>query len=528
MPSREEYTQVAESQMPPPSTAHEAPPSSEPPVPKTTRKGFRRALTASRFKGFDDFKPEELPKYIADDDGKMQDTAVSQAEPTQASMAQSHLPAASQSQARVTRGTKRQQQAIEISDDEDSKLFPAASAMKRRKVEQQLQDPAMEDIAEVQDSPRKPKKTSLVLPSDVRKAKQEKDIDVLQVARERRDKAEEERRLDEESLKEALEGMDLEEMKKLAKVEVMEIRPRSNVPDNAEGENGEEERWKPEWNGRKNFKKFRKRRPGEIDGESQAPLRGRKVIVTLQEVKHIDYNIDDEFFVDNERPFPEDSILDNWRKRDNARRAQRRAERKARDADSDLDDGSFRRTGRQMARNSLQQQRSNDIRGGPAKAIALHPEDDAEMQDFDPEEIAGQPRSEAIAAMTRETAASSSFRPGTASSTRSRASVSVAGGGTARRSRPSPAPSSQTLQGDGATQHQRPGSRASATSSTTATTTATRGKRGAMAPPPAEPPTKKKRKGKEAPPAKLGRGLGGDSGESGGSGDELKFRRRRR
>ncbi|EKG15537.1 hypothetical protein MPH_07277 [Macrophomina phaseolina MS6] len=499
-PTRAEHTQGDQSQMPPPSTTNEASSSLEPLVSKTARKGFRRALTESRFRGFDDFKPEDLPRiqYVLSDD----DDAQSQAEPSQASMAQSQQRGTSQSQGTLTRGRKRQheEEPMEVSDDEDERLFPAAAAMKRRKLEQQLHGPAMDD-AEVVEVP-KPKQPSLVLPSDVRKAKQEKDVNVRQVARERREKGEDERRRDEDALREALEGMDIEQMKNLAKVEVMEVRPRTNRASITEGENGDEERWKPEWNGRKNFKKFRKRRPGDKEGDSQAPLRGRRVIVTLQEVPRTESNTTEDYFlVDNNSTF--DSI-----------RSRPMASRRRRDSDSDADEGSFRRL---RAQNS-QRKRDN---AGPASSISTRAEDDAEMQDLDPEEIAGQPRNDSIASMAKDAA---DARPRTASSTRSKASLSIAAG--TRRSRPSPAPSSQTLEGDGTTQHQqRPTSRASATSS--GTTTTTRTKRSAMAPPPAEPP---KKKGKLAPPVKKWKGLRDpeDEGHSDESGDELKFRRRRR
>ncbi|GME61833.1 hypothetical protein GTA08_BOTSDO04645 [Neofusicoccum parvum] len=350
---------------------------------------------------------------------------------------------------------------------------------------------------------------------------EEKDINVIQLAKERREKEEEERRKDEESLREAMKDLDVESMKNLAKVEEMEIRPRSERTGDAEEQDGDE-RWKTEWNGRKNFKKFRKRRAGDQDGESQAPLRSRKVIVALEEVKRDEITLDDD-----DDSFLDEIAFNSGRSRLGSRHgdsqtSSHHADRTARGtsrlppserADSD-DDAVFTRTG--AGRRSASASQGS----GPAKAISLRPGADAELQDLDPAEIAGQPRSESIAA------ARDAQRPGTASSTRSKA-TSVAPG--SARSRGSPAPSSQTLAGDGATQQQqqRPGSSASA-----ASTTATRGKRGAMGPPAGgkEPPAKKG-VGRIVKPVKLGAGLGkpeseGESDE--GSGDELRFRRRRR
>ncbi|KAL1632008.1 hypothetical protein SLS56_004053 [Neofusicoccum ribis] len=475
------------------------------------------STSASRFKGFDDFDPNELPKtqYVSDDDA-MQDSGPSEL--------QSQHPEASQTRNRATRGKKRQHEdqaaAIEISDGEDQeaavdKLFPATTAMKRRKLEQQMEEAAIEDIPEARDSPRRPKKPSIVAP----KPQEEKEINVIQLAKERREKEDEERRKDEESLREAMKDLDVESMKNLAKVEEMEIRSRSERTGDTEEQDGDEH-WKTEWNGRKNFKKFRKRRAGDQDGESQAPLRSRKVIVALEEVKHDEITLEDD-----DDSFFDDIAFNSGRSRLGSRHgdsqtSSHHADRTARGtsrlppsehADSD-DDAVFTRTG--AGRRSASASQGS----GPAKAISLRPGADAELHDLDPAEIAGQPRSESIAA------ARDAQRPGTASSTRSKA-TSVAPG--SARSRGSPAPSSQTLAGDGATQQQRPGSSASA-----ASTAATRGKRGAMGPPAGgkEPPAKKG-VGRNVKPVKLGAGLGkpeseGESDE--GSGDELRFRRRRR
>ncbi|EOD51355.1 putative dna damage response protein [Neofusicoccum parvum UCRNP2] len=251
---------------------------------------------------------------------------------------------------------------------------------------------------------------------------EEKDINVIQLAKERREKEEEERRKDEESLREAMKDLDVESMKNLAKVEEMEIRPRSERTGDAEEQDGDE-RWKTEWNGRKNFKKFRKRRAGDQDGESQAPLRSRKVIVALEEVKRDEITLDDD-----DDSFLDEIAFNSGRSRLGSRHgdsqtSSHHADRTARGtsrlppserADSD-DDAVFTRTG--AGRRSASASQGS----GPAKAISLRPGADAELHDLDPAEIAGQPRSESIAA------ARDAQRPGTASSTRSKA-TSVAPG----------------------------------------------------------------------------------------------------
>lgn len=582
VPSREAQTQAAE----------ESPTSAESPVLKTTRKGFRRALTVSRFKGMDDFDPDIVPKtqHVSDDDDAMASAGASYLDTSQSSAAQSQQPGAPQARTRATRGKKRQlepAEALEISDDDygnaTDKLFPAASAMKRRKLEQQLQDAAMGDIPEAsEDSPRKSaKRSSLIVPSELRKSKPEKDMNakqIKQMARKRREREDEQQRqAEEEALREVLEGMDIDEMKKLAKVEVMEIRPRKK-PVQAEEGNDDEDRWKPEWNGRKNFKKFRKRKPGDNDGNAQAPLRSRRVIVTLEEVRPQDmgFNAQDEFMLDNTSTF--DSIRTRPRDGKSAGQSSRSTRGNSSypaDTDDDDDVSSFRRrTARHSRPGSQQQQRS-----GPASAIVIGSEDEAEMQDLDPEEIAGRPRNESIASSL---SSASNTRPGSSAgnnrSTRAATSTSnlpptYATAITSGKPRgppppaysqraPSPALSSQTLADDGpggTYSTQRRGSRASAASgasASTAATATTRGaassKRGAMGPPgpsAEQPAAKKQKKGTAAkgkgkgkkgggeqqvvPRAGLGKGLGKpedeDENEEGSddSGDELKFRRRR-
>ncbi|KAL1645257.1 hypothetical protein SLS58_003964 [Diplodia intermedia] len=587
VPSREGHTQADQSQM-------DAPPSSEPPVPKTTRKGFRRAVTESRFKGFDEFDPDTVPKthYISDDDDEIGDVASSHADPSQSSMAQSQYPGASQARTRATQGKKRQhepEETVEISDDDDAnaidKLFPATSAMKRRKLEQQLQDAAMESISEEADAApvKHPKKPSLILPSELRKSKPETKLinpkQLAQLARERREKEEEERKKDEEALQEALEGMDIEQMKNLVKVEVMEIRPRKKPVDTEDG-NSADERWKPEWNGRKNFKKFRKRRPGDKDGAgSQAPLRSRRVIVTLQEVEanapEDDYLLDNTSTFDSIRTRPRPgkaSASDSMGDQAHARKNRSQGTRSmggTTDADDDDDDDDEEASGffsRSNLRSGLNRS-TNNSNSGPASAIAIGSEDEAEMQDLDPDEIAGRPRNENIAsALLLSSAGRTSVDPPPPPPYSQRAAAAPS----------SPAPSSQTLADS--TQHHhhhpRPNSRASATSgvsaaSTTNTATAKRGAMGPPAPSAEQPPPKKqrqtgaattgrgkvkakgggggKRPGLSRAPALLGRGLGAasrwgdddddddedededeDDGDSDGSGGELKFRRKRR
>jgi len=162
-------------------------------------------------------------------------------------------------------------------------IVPAAAAMKRRKLAEQEHDgaaTARQHEQEATAAKARPKK------------RKEKEIDVIALARERREAEEEHAARDAESLREAMEGMDVEDMKRLVQTEHMEIKPRQR-PVRLEGDAASEadDRWDPAWNGRKNFKKFRRR------GESER-MRGHRVIVGLEEVKRKGLGIGEEYWLE--------------------------------------------------------------------------------------------------------------------------------------------------------------------------------------------------------------------------------------
>ena len=144
---------------------------------------------------------------------------------------------------------------------EDEDLLPGATAMKRRRAEtgRRNETPARAE----QDTPPKPKRQKL---------------DILQAAREHREEEEgaerERRQAEDASLQASLKDLNVEKLKNLAIVEEMDIplrEPRVHTE--------EDNRWDERWNGRKNFKKFRRK-----GGPSQHRHRIQTVIVPLEEV----------------------------------------------------------------------------------------------------------------------------------------------------------------------------------------------------------------------------------------------------
>ena len=178
---------------------------------------------------------------------------------------------------------KRRAPSSDAEDAEDlmDRLAPTATKMKRRKLEMEkngLSQLASFEEPEPQTQP--PKKTKGKL------------INIKEVARQQKEAEEKAAKVEEESLKDILDGMTVDQMKKLAVVEEMPV-PERRTPAR-QADDGSNPRWDERWNGRKNFKKFRRR------GDVTQARRGHGVIVTLEEVKNKDYGIGDDYWLEKE------------------------------------------------------------------------------------------------------------------------------------------------------------------------------------------------------------------------------------
>ncbi|KAH8690109.1 DNA damage response protein RcaA [Talaromyces proteolyticus] len=161
-------------------------------------------------------------------------------------------------------------------DDGMSGLLPGANAMKRRRAD--MGSRLFGDDLKAEEAP-KPKRQK---------------VDVLAAARRHREEEEaaarEQKQENGITFQAVAEGMAIEEMKNLVLVEEFEVpnRPRQSATVKVT------DRWDEGWNGRKNFKKFRKK------GEPGAPRsRIQAVIVPLDEVKRKDYGIGDHYWTNN-------------------------------------------------------------------------------------------------------------------------------------------------------------------------------------------------------------------------------------
>lgn len=191
-----------------------------------------------------------------------------------------------------TRNAKKRPPPSSDEDEEDinDRLLPAAAAMKRRRIEEEKQAQRRGV------SPEPSSGTTKMKPEPpTKKPKPRKEVNIQDVVRERREAEDEAARRDEETL--TLDGADIESMRNLAVVEEMELpdRPTPARRRDANGDGAHSDRWDERWNGRKNFKKFRR------GGEGEARRRGPSVIVPLEEVKKKSQGIGEEYWLGSEK-----------------------------------------------------------------------------------------------------------------------------------------------------------------------------------------------------------------------------------
>lgn len=262
-------------------------PQPEPEISQPPPQPRQRGLVQSRFKGFfdsddeDDMKPS-IPS-VPQEDTQMQ-TTISNPVPTPTQPPNS---------------LKRPAPAPE-EDDEDfvDELFPAATAIKRRRLEE-------DEAARLRGEP--PPSSSVnnksTTPSTTKKKPPAPELNIKKSLRERREAADRAAAHDHQTLQEDVSTTDIEAMRNLAVVEEFNIRPHghrngSTTPNNSNGDGtaSASARWDPTWNGRKNFKKFR--RQGDPDAANIR--RGTQtLIVPLEEVKKKTLGLGDDYWLES-------------------------------------------------------------------------------------------------------------------------------------------------------------------------------------------------------------------------------------
>jgi nibrin len=281
---RPEVTSNVQVPSPPPDTlpaaAQAAPPATQEPPKKRSR---LRGPVSNRIKTFDDeFDVDSIPAFVADDNEPSQDVALQSQNSVVNSQYESMQPI--KEERRQDRGTsvKRSRRSSESEEDMVNELLPAATAMKRRNLQMEGNSGAGRVLREK------------VTPLPVTKPKKrKKEIDVREAARKQREAEEEAERRERERDERGYEEIDLAKPANLVTVEEMPLRVHTDRPSRASEDGGiGSNRWDERWNGRKNFKKFR--RKGDPSGGPRRIV--QNVIVPLVEVKKHSYGIGEQYW----------------------------------------------------------------------------------------------------------------------------------------------------------------------------------------------------------------------------------------
>jgi nijmegen breakage syndrome protein 1 len=251
--------------------------------PEPPRRGRARRGARAKFTGFeDDFSvpASSAPEAMAVDEPAVESQSLFVSQNTEADVDQE----TSQPPETQTRSSRKRPASPIIEEEEDIMeiMAPTTAALKRRRLARgEPTPPPPAPIVEEKPAPATPAKPA-------KKAK--KEIDILEIARQRRED-EEKAKAEREKIQEQLESMDIHERPEIEIAE-MEVK-RSVPPSRAAARADESERWDDKWNGRKNFKKFRRR--GGVTGPVQ-----EKIIVPLEEVKKKDFGIGDDYWDDGD------------------------------------------------------------------------------------------------------------------------------------------------------------------------------------------------------------------------------------
>ena len=339
----------------------EAPESSVPtdePFKPNPRKRIHRPKTTSRFTGFDDYEPPAKIRKTEDTqiDGVQQSIPESARSRTQAQGIQYATAPTTQTQTQTQTQTRtRTQRALSPTQKMEKEemmdaQFPAAAEIKRRRAATRAPSEPVEPETATPATQTKRRAVDSLESLQRARQKADKEINVKQLSKLRMKEAEERRKADEESLREQLEGIDIEQMKNLAVIEEMEVLPRQRNGDNLRAPaevcaqaqaNGKNDRWDPAWNGRKNFKKFRRR------GAEQG-VAPRRVIVALEEAP-------------SQRGFADGFFLMQDEPRASGLATRKKAEAEAEEEDSEPEQGFRGRKSRTQSQRQTQTQEQSEV-----------------------------------------------------------------------------------------------------------------------------------------------------------------------
>lgn len=273
-----------------------------PPPPRTrARRG-----APIRFKGFDlDSDDESKPEISQLVEDTPPEPAPEPAAVSQGSLfvSQRHESAEpidlDDDQPRNTRRPQRKRALSPLPDHDESAFLdgiaPTAAAAKRRRIESGQTPVAPEPVKEDETAvdPPTPKKKAPAPRGRGKKAPTEAD-DILEAARQFRDQVDARAAAEKKALAIAdAAEVDFAQVRANHVIEECAVHFPKDTQNSDNGDRDGGGRWDPRWNGRKNFKRFRKQ--GEAGGRA-AP----RIIVGLEEVKPKEYGIGDDYWLEDE------------------------------------------------------------------------------------------------------------------------------------------------------------------------------------------------------------------------------------
>ncbi|KIW30134.1 uncharacterized protein PV07_05904 [Cladophialophora immunda] len=185
-------------------------------------------------------------------------------------------------------------------------LLPAATALKRRKLAEAAADGRIDGTGDIQ-----------TRAAPVKKIKKEREIDVREAARKQREEKDEAARREEEELEAGLPDIEDKSPANLVDVVSIDLPLRDKMKKTSNRVNGEHgPDWDPRWNGRKNFKGFRRK-----GVPAQRRSHASKVIVQLVEVPNKTGGLGDQYWSKTEE--------EKERERERRRREEARNQRTA-------------------------------------------------------------------------------------------------------------------------------------------------------------------------------------------------------
>lgn len=236
------------------------------------------------------------------------------------------------------------------------RLLPGAASYKRRKT-QAVRDGEV-SFADKKPKEKTPEATTTAGEKLKGKAKGKQGLkpenNLQAQMRAQREKEDEERRKDEESMRE-MRDVDVSTIKIDHNVEVFDLPVRPPREATTAMREGHNERWNPAWDGRPNFKKFRAKRDRQDGGSGvAAATESQRVVIPLQEIPGRGHGLGDEYWLE--------PAQDKGKKKSQTQSQSQRGRTSAAAAgDSEDDQLSFRRR--------LQQSRADDAEAALADEI---------------------------------------------------------------------------------------------------------------------------------------------------------------